>query len=354
MKLPTYENKIFVVSSTDARVRQADNLLKEDVYKQGDRIPPGSAVGTVKRIASGTHVKVADLRVEGDRLVFVLVKAADAGAKQPAVWTRASNLEGGLLNELVSFAPGVWEAAPAGDNYTVTDPQAVIRGGAPAFASTGKNIPAGAFVVVKERTQDAKGKSFVKVSRAEIKSGKASAKESIGWTSAANLTDGCTLLFGTDDWKDEKGPNSCWDDGRYIGSKILVNIVGTNSQMEQITLESVPAYFELKDAAAKDGFVLSVNSGFRTFAHQVELRKIFERDGKPKAAKAGFSNHQHGKAFDLNTGGFDTPIYNWLKKNATAHGFVRTVDGEDWHWEPLPEIAARLRKTGEFKTFVGK
>jgi len=41
------------------------------------------------------------------------------------------------------------------------------------------------------------------------------------------------------------------------------------------------------------------------------------------------SNHQYGQAFDLNTrhNMFDgsDKIYEWLKRNGPAHGFVRTV-----------------------------
>lgn len=35
------------------------------------------------------------------------------------------------------------------------------------------------------------------------------------------------------------------------------------------------------------------------------------------------------------------PTYEWLKRNATAFGFVRTVSKEPWHWE-FDELKAQL------------
>lgn len=352
MKIPTFFEKKYIVSDNDARIRRADDLLKEEKYQDGDQIPAGSAVGDVKRIPKGTEVTVVDLKTAGDRLVFVQV----AGANSTPVWTRASNLGGGMLNELVSFIPGDWDYPPGAENFTVVDKQSLIRGGKPDFASTGKTIPVGTYVLVTERAQNDQKKTFVKVSKALIENADITAGEEIGWTAASNLLDGCSNAFFDGDWTDPKGANSCWQRGNYIGSKILVNIIGTGSQMEQITLETLPAYLALKEAMAKDNLALAITSGFRTFAQQAELRRRFDQDrnNNPKAAQAGHSNHQHGKAFDLNTDDFGTPKYNWLKENGTTYGFVRTVSGEHWHWEPLPEIAAKLKKTGEFKTFVGK
>jgi hypothetical protein len=39
-------------------------------------------------------------------------------------------------------------------------------------------------------------------------------------------------------------------------------------------------------------------------------------------------------------------MYDWLKANGPAHGFVRTVNKEPWHWEYRPDVAA----TGAYKT----
>ncbi|MEP6903307.1 MAG: M15 family metallopeptidase [Actinomycetota bacterium] len=352
MKIPSYTGKTYLVMDNDARLRRADNLAEVETYQAGDEIPAGGAVGDFKRIPKRTEIKVTDVTTNADRTVFVFAEPIKTGnLVVPSGWTKAANLEGGFLNELVSFAPDRWDFAPTGDNFTVTDGQAVIRGGRPNFASTGKTIPVGSYVLVTQKSQSA-GKSFVKVSKAEIKNGQIKPKEEIGWTSAANLTEGCTDYFASADWIDMKGANACWKLGAYIGTKILVNIVGNGGEMEQITLESVAPYFVLRDAAAGTNLELAVESGFRTFQHQEQLYDLFINHGGNKAAKPGRSNHQHGQAFDLNTLGFDgTPMYDWLKKNAPKLGFVRTVPGEHWHWEYLPAEAAEIAKNGGFKTF---
>lgn len=354
MKIPSYKDKTYIVMDNDTRLRRADNLAEVETYKAGDKIPAGSAVGDIKRIPKRTEIKVTDVTTDAKRSVFVLAEPINTGnAIIPSGWTKAGNLEGGFLNELVSFAPDRWDFAPAGDNFTVTDKQAIIRSGSPNFASTGKTIPVGSYVLVTDKAQSA-GKSFVKVSKAEIKDGKITAKEEIGWTSAANLTEGCTDYFATPDWIDTKGANACWRLGTYLGAKILVNIVGNGGEMEQITYESVAPYFVLHDAAAQSNLDLTVESGFRTFRQQEKLYDLFINHGGNRAAKPGRSNHQHGQAFDLNTLGYDgTAMYDWLKKNAPKLGFLRTVSGEHWHWEYLPTEAVQIAKNGGFKTFVG-
>jgi hypothetical protein len=354
MKIPSYADKTYIVMDNDARIRRADNLAAVETYQAGDKIPAGSAVGEIKRLEKRTEIKVTDVTTDAKRTVFVFAEPVKTGnSVAPSGWTKASNLEGGFLNELVGFAPAEWDFSPGSDNFTVTDRQALIRGGAPDFASTGATIPVGSYVLVTEKA-DSGGKTFVKVSRAEIKKGKLKTKEELGWTSAANLTDGCTAHFASAEWLDQKGANACWRLGKYIGTKILVNIVGNGGEMEQITYESVAPYFALRDAAAEVNLQLAVESGFRTYGHQEKLFDLFQKKLGNRAARPGRSNHQHGQAFDLNTLGYDgTPMYDWLKKNAPKFGFLRTVSGEHWHWEYLPDEARQIAKNGGFKTFSG-
>ena len=76
------------------------------------------------------------------------------------------------------------------------------------------------------------------------------------------------------------------------------------------------------------------------------------RPGFNLAAKPGRSNHQSGIAFDIALAGADgNPVYEWLKRNAAAHGFIRTVNKEPWHWEydrakAATAMAAHTYKTG--------
>lgn len=353
MKIPSYTDKTYIVMDNDARIRQ-ENLVEVETYQTGDKLPAGCAVGDIKRLPKRTEVKVTDVRTNSARTVFVFAEPVNTGeAFVPKGWTKASNLEGGFLNELVSLAPVEWDFSPGSDNFTVTDKQALIRDGAPKFASTGKSIPQGSYVVVTERTDNG-GKMFVKVSTCEIKNGKLKKKDEIGWTAATNLTDGCTGAYGKPEWLDQKGANACWRGGAFIGTKILVNIVGNGGEMEQITYESLVPYFALRDAAKEVNLELCIESGFRTYRHQERLYDLYKKGKGNLAARAGRSNHQHGQAFDLNTLGYDgTPMYDWLKKNAPKFGFLRTVKGEHWHWEYLPDEAKKHVAKGTFKTFVG-
>jgi LAS superfamily LD-carboxypeptidase LdcB len=105
--------------------------------------------------------------------------------------------------------------------------------------------------------------------------------------------------------------------------------------------------------AAKDdgGVNILINSAFRTFQRQAELFDLMHHGGNT-AAPPGSSNHQHGQAFDLNTGhnvfnGSDK-VYEWLRKNGPKHGFIRTVNNESWHWEYRPRDAAQMGP-GKFK-----
>ena len=92
----------------------------------------------------------------------------------------------------------------------------------------------------------------------------------------------------------------------------------------------------LQQAAAAAGHDLQIESGFRTYEEQRALRAKYLAGTGNKAAEAGRSNHQNGIALDLNTKGFDTAIYAWMKQHAPSYGYIRTVDKEHWHWEYHP------------------
>lgn len=175
-----------------------------------------------------------------------------------------------------------------------------------------------------------------------------------GWTSAANLRGGFineTIGQLPPPDNNKKGINAAWEGGTYLGQKTLVEIVGNENETERIILDNLDAYLALADAAAKDGVTVSINSGFRTYDEQELLYKKHLKDPKAAlAAKPGFSNHQHGQAFDISVGGFEGhPVYDWLKKNGPKMGFIRTVNGEPWHWEYRPTLAKKMAADGQFK-----
>ena len=345
MNFKTYEGKIFIVEDNETRLRRANDLSKFAVYAASDALPVGKNVGDFKSLPKRTEVLVTAVKADVARTAFAFVTPVDPSRNLPSGWTKAANLLGGLVNEIVSLSPDNWILPPQGENFTVTDAKALIRTGPPNLKSTGKVIPKNTFVLVTEQVAN-----FVKVSQGAVVNGQAKAGDAIGWTSLANLTDGWSDFFGTDAWAVTDGPNSCWEKGKFIGNRVLANIVGMGSEMEQVTLAGLSAYLKLKDAAAKKNLSLQINSGFRTFQRQQSLFIAHEQGHGALAARAGFSNHQHGQAFDLNTGGFDgNPIYDWLKKNGPKFGFIRTVNREHWHWEYRPVEAAELAANGGFK-----
>jgi hypothetical protein len=344
MNFKSYLGKVFVVESSKAIIR--DDQLEEQRYVASEDLPPGKNIGDVKTIPQRTEIKVTDVKTDSGRHTFVFAVPANSG--EAFGWTSAMNLEGGFKNETAGLAPSKWDLEPLGTNKTCIDRNALIREGSPNFASLGTKIPIESFVVVTETSGN-----FVRVSKMTIVQNAIEVGEDIGWTKASNLQDGCSNLYFSDDWTSRKGPNACWRRGEYLGPKLLVNIVGFGGEMEQITLDSLEPYLKLKNAAEEDNVQLSINSAFRTFQRQAQLRRLFEAGQGNRAALPGHSNHQHGQAFDLNTrhNVFDgtDKVYEWLKANAPKHGFVRTVSDESWHWELRPVEAAELAAAGSFK-----
>jgi hypothetical protein len=353
MNFKSYVGKEFKIISNEARIRRDDDITKSATYAAGEPLPPGANVGDTKIIPKRAQVTVSDVTSDERKNTYVRVHPVDCPPGTPSGWTMATNLEGGFLNETVGLAPASWALPPPGDHKTVTDKKAVIRDGGPAYASRGKTIPAGTFVSVLEASKDTKppGK-FVRVCMGTVEGDGFKQGEEVGWTAASNLSEGCSDAYGSAEWADQQGPNACWRSGKFIGQKLLVNIVGTGGELEQITVESLGAYLKLVEEAAKENLAVGLESGFRTYAKQKALHDGFlaKKPGFNLAARPGTSNHQHGQAFDLNTGGFDgNPVYDWMKKNGPRLGFIRTVNKEHWHWEYMPEEAPAFVKAKKFK-----
>ncbi|HEV2903798.1 MAG TPA: M15 family metallopeptidase [Pyrinomonadaceae bacterium] len=175
--------------------------------------------------------------------------------------------------------------------------------------------------------------------------------ENLGWTAATNLKNKflneTVGVFPPPDG-DQKGANAAWDAGRFLKQITLIQIVGADNQLKFVSQDIADEYLALVNAAAADGVLMPLKSGFRTYPKQAYLRDGWERrlPGFNLAAKPGFSNHQDGFAYDFAISGYEgNPRYDWLKRNGPRHGFVRTVNREPWHWEFRPEIA----QTGAFK-----
>ena len=108
----------------------------------------------------------------------------------------------------------------------------------------------------------------------------------------------------------------------------------------EVELSTARAFLRMAAAAQKDGVELWIKSGFRSHEHQVWFYEAYRSGYGNPAARPGYSNHQSGRALDLDILGEGT--YAWLEKHAKKYGFARTVRGEPWHWE-LVKKARRKR-----------
>ncbi|KAJ3369347.1 hypothetical protein HDU91_007315 [Kappamyces sp. JEL0680] len=120
----------------------------------------------------------------------------------------------------------------------------------------------------------------------------------------------------------------------YSRGQLIGQIKTVPLEAKQVKDTTAVAYLKMKAAAAKAGNHLVIVSGFRTMAKQQELYRKYLAGTGNLAAKPGFSNHQNGKALDLNPE--DGNNYSWLAANAAKFDFCRTVPSERWHWEYRP------------------
>jgi hypothetical protein len=87
-----------------------------------------------------------------------------------------------------------------------------------------------------------------------------------------------------------------------------------------------PAFLQKLQSMFRDNPQLSLTSGFRTRAEQIDL---YAR--KPGlAARPGTSKHERGLAADIGP----ESQYGWLAANAGKYGLEKTVSYEPWHFEP--------------------
>lgn len=146
----------------------------------------------------------------------------------------------------------------------------------------------------------------------------------------------------------------------------------------QLAPRTATAMRAMVAAAARDGVVLQVVSGFRSFEHQRRLlRRKLDR-GQSLAsvlqvnALPGYSEHHSGRALDLTTPGVPaadaafagTPAYDWLVRHASDYGFalsypagnVQGIAFEPWHWRhaaPTATAAPRLAQAPPARQHAG-
>lgn len=133
---------------------------------------------------------------------------------------------------------------------------------------------------------------------------------------------------GTDNHSHAHGTSNAdaYENGRNIGRIQVTNIDG-----KPVELRTAQAFERMRDAAARDGVNIRVVSGFRSNQEQAALYQRYLNGTGNLAARPGHSNHQNGRALDLNTS--DASVLRWLNQNGSRFGFARTVPSEPWHWE---------------------
>lgn len=129
------------------------------------------------------------------------------------------------------------------------------------------------------------------------------------------------------------------------------NLVG---RMQRLTPLAAARWAEMSAAAAADGIILLLVSGFRSVDYQAGLiRNKLERGQAIEAilkvnAAPGYSEHHTGQAVDIATPGsrplteeFEgTPAFGWLTREAARFGFSMSYPRdnpfgliyEPWHW----------------------
>lgn len=137
-----------------------------------------------------------------------------------------------------------------------------------------------------------------------------------------------------------------------------------------LTTETMNAFNKMRDDAKKEGLTIYISSGFRSYNKQNTLYNNYvARDGKKEAdtysARPGYSEHQTGLAFDVNTisSAFDdTKEAKWLANNCYKYGFIlRYPKGKDketgymyesWHFRYIgdTELAKKLYNNGDWIT----
>jgi hypothetical protein len=135
-------------------------------------------------------------------------------------------------------------------------------------------------------------------------------------------------------WRQIAEEVDCIMPGQLVRFEALNGIVFTGSAVLPYLGEA--ARDDLYAAAAAGGMALQINSGFRTVVQQYLLRRWFElgRCGIPAAAEPGESNHESGRAIDVQNYGAWIAILD-------QHGWKHTVPGDDVHFDHLASPDSR-------------
>jgi len=129
------------------------------------------------------------------------------------------------------------------------------------------------------------------------------------------------------------------------------NLVG---RMQHLTPEAARQWTDMQAAAAAEGVILMIVSGFRSIDYQARLIRKKINAGQMLSeilsvnAAPGFSEHHTGRAIDIASPGSrplteefeDSDAFRWLERRAGAYGFSMSYPRdnpggfiyEPWHW----------------------
>lgn len=155
-------------------------------------------------------------------------------------------------------------------------------------------------------------------------------------------------------------PNQPEEKPTYIGGILIANKTYPlpSNYNPGANAEALEAFKRMKNDAEAQGLSIYISSGFRSYLTQKEVYESFVKSyGQATAdtfsARPGYSEHQTGLAFDLNSidSSFTkTPECDWVKNNAHKYGFIvryplgkENITGykyEPWHIRYLGEKKA--------------
>lgn len=146
--------------------------------------------------------------------------------------------------------------------------------------------------------------------------------------------------------------------------------LGLENESILIRSEVLDAYLEMWQAAYdEEGIYLLALSGYRSYASQLQVYKLYEDSKGTKyadsiAARPGYSEHQTGLSLDIYSKECqrqstfkDSKTYAWLVKNAHKYGFIlrypkdkESITGynyESWHYRYVgKELASKVYESG--------
>lgn len=155
----------------------------------------------------------------------------------------------------------------------------------------------------------------------------------------------------------------------YVPTNTYKDATGLNYCSECINVDAYEEYKLMKADMASLGLNIWIQSGYRSYNLQESLyNKYVNRDGKLAAdtysARPGYSEHQTGLAFDLNSISDDfqyTSEGKWVNENAWRYGFIlrypkskESITGykyESWHLRYVgKDLASKLYNNGDWIT----